>query len=444
MIETLLIALSFLGVGVVMGYYLQKSSKNYLNLRITDLNNELEMERQKTEQLLKDKFTLSSEVVRLKEVNSTQSDKLEHQQLRMEEMNLKLTDQFKNVASEILEEKSRYFTENNKMNISAILDPLNKEIMEFRRRVDEVYNKEATERTILERKIAELIQLNNQISQEATNLTQALKGNSKVQGDWGEMILERILENSGLTKGREYFVQDTMRDEDNHPIKGEDGQMMRPDVVVVYPDKRRVIIDSKVSLTAYANYLNATDETERTLFGEQHLQSIRKHIDELAQKNYSQYSSDVLDSVIMFIPNEGSYMLALQCDAQLWNYAYKKRILLINPANLIVALKLTVDLWSREYQNRNALDIADRGAKMYDKCLAFLESFEVIGVLIDRAKSGYQTAHSRLCSGQGSLVSQAHKLRELGIKSQKGNRQIPTSLLQGMREENEVENSNLS
>ncbi|MGL5683471.1 MAG: DNA recombination protein RmuC [Marinifilaceae bacterium] len=416
-------------LGFILGYLSQISAKRYLKRRINDLTTEQANGKILADKLQAEVIQLSNESIRVKETIRNRELRIQEQQQQIHELNATLLSQFKNMANEILEEKSQRFTEYNKQNIATILEPLNKEIADFKQRVNEVYNKEATERTVLERKIAELVQLNNQISKEANNLSQALKGNSKVQGDWGELILERILENSGLTKGREYFVQETMKDADNKIIKGSDGQSMRPDIIVVYPDNRKVIIDSKVSLTAYANYSGAQSDIERQHHLQLHIQSVRKHVDELANKNYNHYSNDVLDSVMMFMPNEGAYMVALQHDDQLWNYAYKKRVLLINPANLIVALKLTVDLWSREYQNRNALEIANRGQKMYEKCMVFLETFEEVGQLIDKTKAGYTTAYSRLISGQGSLVSQAVKLRDLGIKSQKGGRSIPQKML---------------
>ena len=340
-----------------------------------------------------------------------------------------MTDQFRNLANEILEDKSRRFTETNRENIEKILQPLNKDIEAFRQKVDEAYHKEATERTVLERRIAELVQSTNQIRVDATNLTSALKGSTKTQGDWGEMILERILENSGLTKGREYFVQENLRDESDHLIHNEKGGLMRPDVTIVYPDNRRVLIDSKVSLTAYMNYCNAETDVEREKALKEHLQSVRKHIDELAGKNYDSWASGTLDFVMMFIPNEASYVLAMQHDSSLWSDAYKKRILLLSPANLIVSLKLTADLWSREYQNRNALEIAERGAKLYDKCVAFLESFTAIGDSIRKTQDIYEQALGRLNTGNGNLISQTLKLRDLGVKSKKGGKEIPRELL---------------
>ncbi len=312
---------------------------------------------------------------------------------------------------------------------------MNKDIEEFRKKVDEAYHKESTERTILERKIAELVQLNNQLRVDAANLTNALKGNTKTQGDWGEMILERILENSGLTRGREYFVQETLKDDANRTIHGERGNLMRPDVVIVYPDSRKVIIDSKVSLTAYVNYCNAETDVERELTLKAHMQSIRKHIDELSEKNYCAWAGGTLDFVMMFIPNEASYVLAMQTDSALWNEAYRKRVLLLSPANLIVSLKLTADLWSREYQNRNALEIAERGAKLYDKCVSFLESFTSVGESIRKTQDVYEQAFSRLKSGNGNLIAQTMKLKELGVKSRKGSKEIPQELADGAEPE---------
>ncbi|MDE7374996.1 MAG: DNA recombination protein RmuC, partial [Odoribacter sp.] len=218
-------------------------------------------------------------------------------------------------------------------------------------------------------------------------------------------------------------------------IHGENGNLMRPDVMIVYPDKRRVIVDSKVSLTAYVNYCNAETDAERDFALKAHIQSIRKHIDELSGKNYSAWADGTLDFVMMFIPNEASYVLAMQTDSALWSEAYGKRVLLLSPANLIVSLKLTADLWSREYQNRNALEIADRGAKLYDKCVAFLESFTTIGDSIRKTEEVYEQAFNRLKNGSGNLISQTMKLKELGVKSKKGSKEIPKELAEGAEEE---------
>ncbi len=424
-------------VGMLLVFALMRGGKKPLEVQLSLMNEEVIRLREKEQQLQNEKLQLISETERLKESGRQMEEKLTFQKQEMGEIREMMTAQFRNLAGEILEDKSRRFTETNRENIEKILQPLNKDIAEFRKKVDEAYHKEATERTVLERKIAELVQLNNQIRVDAVNLTNALKGNVKTQGDWGEMILERILENSGLTKGREYFVQETLKDENNRVLHNENGGMMRPDVMIVYPDNRRVIIDSKVSLTAYVNYCNSETDAMREVALKEHLHSVRKHIDELANKNYDSWAGGTLDFVMMFIPNEASYVLAMQHDSSLWSDAYRKRVLLLSPANLIASLKLTADLWSREYQNRNALEIADRGAKLYDKCVSFLESFTSIGDSIRKTQTVYEQALGRLSTGGGNLISQTLKLRELGVKSKKGEKEIPKELLPDEEQESQ-------
>ncbi len=421
--------------GLGIGWLLSLPVRKVDRIRLNILQQHFDSLLKKEQELREEHIALLRESERLKENLRLTEEKLQSQKKEMGELQQLLSDQFRNLATEILDDKSRRFTETNRENIEKILSPLNKDIEEFRKKVDEAYHKESTERTILERKIAELVQLNNQLRVDAANLTNALKGNTKTQGDWGEMILERILENSGLTRGREYFVQETLKDDANRTIHGERGNLMRPDVVIVYPDIRKVIIDSKVSLTAYVNYCNAETDVERELTLKAHMQSIRKHIDELSEKNYCAWAGGTLDFVMMFIPNEASYVLAMQTDSALWNEAYRKRVLLLSPANLIVSLKLTADLWSREYQNRNALEIAERGAKLYDKCVSFLESFTSVGESIRKTQDVYEQAFSRLKSGNGNLIAQTMKLKELGVKSRKGSKEIPQELADGAEPE---------
>lgn len=414
------------GSGVV--FLIIRIGKKALEIKTAYLQEELQYSREREQALQEEKNELTKVAERFKENLRLTEERLIVQKKETGEIQQLLTEQFRRLAGEILEDKSRRFTETNRESMERILQPLNKDLEEFRKKVDEAYHKEATERTVLERKIAELVQLNNQIREDAVNLTNALKGNTKTQGDWGEMILERILENSGLTKGREYFVQETIRDGVKRPLCGDYGNRMRPDVVIVYPDERKVIVDSKVSLTAYVNYCNAEHEADRKVALKEHLQSIRKHIDELAGKNYCDWMDGTLDFVMMFMPNEASYTLAMQSDSALWNEAYRKRVLMLSPTNLIVSLKLMADLWSREYQNRNALEIADRGAKLYDKCIVFLESFMTIGDNLRKTREAYDQAYGRLKNGNGNLIAQMLKLKELGIKSKKGDKDIPELL----------------
>jgi len=367
------------------------------------------------------------------EVSKGRMGDIELQKKEMEAIRKQFNLEFEQIASKILEEKSEKFTNLNKYNLDAILKPLGENINSFRKKVEEVYITEAKERFSLGQEVKNLRELNDRLSSEANNLTQALRGDSKMQGDWGQVILENILERSGLTEGREYFVQEYLKDPDGNYYTGENGSRMQPDVIVVYPDKRKVIIDAKVSLTAYVNYTGSSDLTDQKKFIGEHLRSVRKHIDELSRKNYQDYA-DTLDFVMMFIPNEPAYMLALRHEESLWQYAYEKKILLISPTNLIAALKLIVDLWKREYQNRNAIEIAERGASLYDKFVNFVDSLTDIEIHLDRARRSYENAYGQLKAGRGNLIGQTEKLRELGVKAKKV---LPPSLLSNLEEESE-------
>ncbi|MBO6183262.1 MAG: DNA recombination protein RmuC [Chryseobacterium sp.] len=337
--------------------------------------------------------------------------------------------QFENLANKILEEKTEKFTTVNQNNLKNILEPFQEKINDLKNKVNEAYEKENKERFSLAEKVKELALLNQQISEDAKKLTKALKGESKTQGNWGEMILESILEKSGLVKGREYFLEHELKDEDNKALFSEfSGKKMRPDAVVKYPDERNVIIDSKVSLTAFTELVDETDADIYQIKVNQHLSSIKTHISQLSQKAYDDYGKS-LDFVMMFIPSEPAYIAAMQADQNLWNFAYEKRILLLNPSNLITSLKLIADLWKREYQNRNSMEIAERGAKLYDKFAGFVENLEKVGKNLDLAKNVYNDAYKQLYTGNDNLIIQTQKLKSLGIKNKK---ELPHSLINGI------------
>lgn len=342
--------------------------------------------------------------------NANLLDKMENQQKDFEQLKQRSLLEFKQAANTLLEEKSERFAKINQTNIEQILKPLGENLHNFKKQVEETYDKESKQRFSLEEKIKELVKLNNQISEEANNLTNALKGQSKTQGDWGEMILENILEFSGLSKNREYFVQDTFRDEQ--------GNIKKPDVIIKYPDQRFIIVDSKVSLVAYERLNKTTEKAVFDLELAAHMRSIRSHIDDLSSKEYDKFDK-TLDFVMLFVPIEPAYLVAMQHDPELWNYAYSKRILLISPTNLIAALKMVADIWKRDDQNRNAREIAKRGEMLYDKFVGFVSEMENIDKYISKADESYKEAMSKLRSGRGNLISQAEKLRKLGLKPKK-------------------------
>ena len=355
-------------------------------------------------------------------------ENLEHQKEDFEKLQETNRLQFEKTANQILEQKSEKFTQLNQNQLKLILEPFQEKINELKNTVNETYDKESKERFSLGEKVRELKDLNQQISEDAKKLTRALKGESKTQGNWGEMILESILEKSGLRKNQEYFMEHELRDENNKAIFSEfSGKKMRPDAVVKYPDNRNVIIDSKVSLTAFVEMTDETDADIFTIKQNQHLQSVKNHIVQLSQKAYDDFDKS-LDFVMMFVPSEAAYMTALQTDPNLWNFAYDKRILLLSPTNLITSLKLVQDLWKREHQNRNAMEIADRGAKLYDKFVGFVDNLERVGKNIDQAKNSYNEAFKQLSSGNDNLIIQTQKLKSLGIKNKK-------NLPQGLGEE---------
>lgn len=340
------------------------------------------------------------------------------QQKELKDTREQLNKDFQVLANEILEEKTARFTTVNQKNMEAILKPLGERLNEFKVKVEETYDKESKQRFSLEEKIKELVALNGQISEDANNLTKALKGESKIQGNWGEMILESILEKSGLKKGIEYHTQEFIKDEDGNPIRNEENQRMQPDVIIEYPGGRKVVVDSKVSLNAYVRYVEAGTDESRAKAEKEHLTSVKQHIDELSSKSYQDYI-DSVDFVMMFIPNEPAYILAMKLDANLWEYAYKKRILIINPTNLIASLRVVADLWKREAQSRNAQEIAERGALLYDKFAGFVETLQDVGTNIERTQKAYDKAFGQLSEGRGNLLRQAEMLKELGVKPQK-------------------------
>ena len=337
--------------------------------------------------------------------------------------------QFKSLAADIFSSQSEKFKEANETRLSEILNPLKEDIKDFKRRVDDTYMNSSKERTLLGEQMKRLMELNMSIGKEARDLTEALSGNTKVQGDWGEMVLETILVKSGLVEGENYFVQRTKND-DGTQIKNDDNGRLRPDVVVALPDKKCIVIDSKVSLTAYVNYINADNEDDRQRFGKAHLLSVRSHLKELETKRYQDFvgvgNDDRIDYVLMFIPNEHAYMAAMTLDNNLWMEAYEKRVVIISPAHVISTLRLIAQLWTRDKQTKNALKIAEEGGKLYDKFVGFVNDMQTVEQSLGKASEAYASAMSKLHTGRGCIVSKVENLKKLGAKTSKT---LPSDML---------------
>ncbi|MBL3657077.1 DNA recombination protein RmuC [Fulvivirga sediminis] len=338
-------------------------------------------------------------------------EKLRDQKRELEKLQQHFTIQFKNLANEIFEEKSQKFTDQNKMNLGELLNPLKERISEFEKKVERNSKESLEQSSALREQIRGLRELNQQMTKEAENLTRALKGDSKTQGAWGEFILESILEKSGLEKGREYFVQES--------FTNEEGRRLQPDVIVKLPDNKNIIIDSKVSLVAYERYVSG-EEADRMINLKAHLLSMRNHIKGLDLKKYQQlHGVQGLDFILMFIPIEPAFSIAVQGDAQLFNEAYDKNIVIVSPSTLMATLRTIANIWKNEYQSQNALEIARQGGNLYDKFVAFTEDLKKVGNSLRMTQNAYTDAMKKLHDGKDNLVRKSERLRELGAKASK-------------------------
>jgi len=430
----------FLAIGLVFGaiggilFYKNISLKN-----ISKLTSEKNISEEKNKTFVEeiDKYKIEIEnkenlIIELNKDIATKSanfanlnEKLSEQKKDIDNLQEKFRLEFKNLANEILEEKTKKFTEQNKINIDDILKPLSEKIKDFEKKVEDTYDKESKQRFSLKEEIKRLEELNRQVSNDTLNLTKALKGESKTQGNWGEVVLENILERSGLVKDREYFVQQSFTDEK--------GKRLQPDVVITYPGARNLVIDSKVSLTAYERYVSAENDTEKESALKEHITSIKNHVNELSQKSYQDiYELKSIDFVMMFLPVEPAYLLAIQKNPELWNYAYDKRILLISPTNLIAALKMVESMWRQEYQSKNVMEIARQSGDLYDKFVGLFDDLVDIGKKLNATKTSYDASMNKLYSGKGNLIKRVERIKILGAKTSK---ELPKNLIDRMEDE---------
>lgn len=412
-------------VGVAVGWLIAKlKNANTAKGSDTSVKLQLEVERSKKLQdevgLMNDQLREEREkVIHLNNQNATLKANYQNLQVKLEEqkgelgqLQQKFAIEFKNLANEIFEEKSKKFTDQNKTNLHELLGPLGIKLTEFEKKVDQT-NKESLERsTALREQILGLRELNDRMTKEASNLAKALKGDVKTQGNWGEIILERILEESGLEKNREYFVQETLH--------SELGKRLRPDVIIKLPDNKNVVVDSKVSLVAFEKYMNAEDEAEKGAHLKTHLMSVRAHVKGLAEKNYHQlFDGGSLDYVLMFVPIESAFALMYQNGENLYNEAHEKSIIIVSPTTLIATLRTVSSIWKHEYQNRNALEIARQGGALYDKFKAFVDDLMEVGRSLDKSKTQYSQAMNKLVEGKDNLIRKTERLKELGSKTSK-------------------------
>ncbi|SFF31448.1 DNA recombination protein RmuC [Thermoflexibacter ruber] len=345
--------------------------------------------------------------------NENLKEKVAEKQQEISLLQEKITTEFKSIATEILEEKSRKITEQSHFSLKNILDPFGEKLSDFRKKVEETYDREAKERFSLEKEIKNLQQLNQQISKEANNLATALKGQSKIQGNWGEMILESILEKSGLEKEREYFLQKS------HTT--DNGKRLQPDVLISLPNQKYLIIDAKVSLNAYERFCASEEnEQERTQYLKQHLAAVRQHIIELSQKNYQNlYANQSPDFVLMFLPIEPAFSLAVQHDADLLNLAFERGVVLVSATTLLACLRTVASIWRQEKQNRYAEEIAKEGGMLYEKAVGLVNELKDLGLKIQYTQNAYEEVMLKLSTGKGNLLSRIEKMKALGIKTNK-------------------------
>ena len=384
---------------------LLQSSKEYAERSVVELQKELKFLQQEKEQLLTINSGQEADLRNLQH-------KLNENKEETEKLQEKFTKEFENLANKILDEKSVKFTAQNQENLKTILNPLQEKIKGFEDKVTQTHKESIDYHAALRQQIIGLKEMNLQMSKETINLTKALKGDNKTQGNWGELVLERVLEKSGLEKDREYFVQQS--------FTNDEGKRVLPDVVIHLPDNKKMIVDSKVSLTAYEQFVNAEDETAKAQFLKEHINSLKRHIEQLSEKKYEDiYKIESPDFVLLFIPIEPAFAIALNSDNFLYNKAFEKNIVIVTPSTLLATLRTIDSMWNNEKQQKNALEIARQAGGLYDKFHGLLSDLIGVGKKIDASKTDYNAAMNKLFEGKGNLITSVEKLRKMGAKAKK-------------------------
>lgn len=436
---TLIIAAVALIAGLFLGMYIQKlktksnesvwqERENQLNNTIAELNAKLVHENTEKRQLQSEKEQQGNQLVRYEaEIENLHRINVE-QKAEVEQLQEKFTKDFENLANKILDEKSTKFTEQNQKNIKLILNPLQEKIQLFEKKVEETQKENISIHSALKEQLLNLQNQNLKITQEAENLTKALKGDSKMQGNWGELVLERVLEKSGLEKDREYSVQQS--------FKREDGTRVLPDVIINLPDGKKMIVDSKVSLTDYERFTNA-DEAEKPRYLKDHINSIRKHVDQLSAKKYEDlYEMESPDFVLMFVPIEPAFAIAINEDNSIYNKAFEQNIVIVTPSTLLATLRTIDTMWNNEKQQRNAIEIARQAGALYDKFEGFVGDLTKVGKKMDEAKNEYRGAMNKLVEGRGNIITSIQKLKKMGAKAKKS---LPEPILKRALEDDDNE-----
>ncbi|WP_298884215.1 DNA recombination protein RmuC [uncultured Polaribacter sp.] len=396
---------------------LKESIKNAEN-KTEELQSELKFIQKEKESLISDKTRLETEYKNTEE-------KLQENKEEVEKLQDKFTKEFENLANKILEEKSNKFTEQNKENLKVILNPLQEKIKVFEDKVDKTHKESIDYHAALRQQILGLKELNQQMSKETLNLTKALKGDNKTQGNWGELVLERVLEKSGLEKDREYYVQQS--------FTNDEGKRILPDVVIHLPDNKKMVVDSKVSLTAYEQFVNEEDETLKAQFLKDHVASLKRHVEQLSEKKYEDiYRIESPDFVLLFIPIEPAFAVAINADNHLYNKAFEKNIVIVTPTTLLATLRTIDSMWNNEKQQRNAIEIARQAGALYDKFDGLLKDLVGIGKRIDDSKKEYSNAMNKLVDGRGNLITSVEKLKKMGAKAKKS---LPENIIERASED---------
>ncbi|WP_333601366.1 DNA recombination protein RmuC [Flavobacterium sp.] len=433
MSDSLYIILTFiiaLAIGIFIGKSLfaanSKSDKASLEEKINGLGQQIEQLKNQVSQTVQERETIRTEKESLAiQLSKKETDfenlweRNKEQKEEVEKLQEKFTKEFENLANKILEEKTVKFTEQNKENLKNILTPLQDKIQLFEKKVEDTHKESIDYHAALRQQILGLREMNEQMSKETLNLTKALKGDSKMQGNWGELILERVLEKSGLEKGREYEVQQS--------FTTEEGSRVFPDVVINLPDGKKMIVDSKVTLTAYERYINEEDDDAKAQHLKEHVMALKRHVDQLSEKNYQDlYQMESPDFVLLFIPIESAFALALNEDTSLYNKAFEKNIVIVTPSTLLATLRTIDSMWTNQKQQENALEIARQAGALYDKFEGFVSDLVKIGKKMDEAKVEYQGAMNKLVDGKGNLVNSVEKLKKMGAKAKKA---LPENIL---------------